>query len=538
MPGVEDNAIIEYVYSEKYESIMVPPWEFQEDDPVVFSGYFLDIPRSITYKFLKKEPSGVTIEMAVNVEQGEDIFDTRTKAEYKCSHLPGISQEPNMPPKLNLTAKLLFAPVLVSFLGLEVPLDQSSWSSVSKSYYEMTKSQINSTSKEMENALLSLAPDKSTDYDKIKAVYEYLRKGMRYVAVEIGAENVIPHSADEIFKNKYGDCKDMSTLFVAMLKKCRIEAYLGLVSSVPHGELSREFPSFDQIDHVVVCVPARYFTGHKELDLVLARGEMEFLLDDDYLILDLTCKTCGFGDLPWYIQNTSILVVKEENGGLVKTPHVPAAGNSTRSFYTLSIDSVGTVNGEVKTLAEGEDAIWLRDFLIHTSPDQQKEWLLKGINQDFTGAELLNYNFQNLEECDSALVLEFSFRTKDLLNMQAEISTFPAGKLNLAEENKFSKPERKYPIFFRYKRKISSYYRIILPNQLKAKELPQNVSKTLDWGTFVASYMISGKEVSCIKEFLIENCLIPAEEYQEVKEFYDVLSKCDNDNIILCKTKE
>jgi hypothetical protein len=402
----------------------------------------------------------------------------------------------------------------------------------------MTKSQVDSTSKEMDNILISLIPEKSNDDNKIKAVYDYLRKAMRYVAIEIGAENVTPHLAKEILKNKYGDCKDMATLFVALLKKCRIEAYLGLISSVEHGRLSEDFPSFDQFNHVVVCVPARYFVGDKELDNVLARGEKEFLLDDDYLILDPTCKTCGFGDLPWYIQNVSILVIKEENGGLVKTPLVPAADNSTRSFFTLSIDSAGTMNGEVKTFVEGEDAIWLRDFLIHNNPGQQKEWLLERINNQFPGTALSNYNFRNIEECDSSLVIEYNFQTKGLLNMQAEVSTFPGGKLGIVEENKFSKSERKYPIFFPYKRKISSYYKITLTNQLEIKELPQNVSKMSDWGVFMASYMISGKEVSCAKEFLRENCWIPAEKYKEVKEFYDVLSKCDNDNIILYKTKE
>jgi hypothetical protein len=538
MPGVEENCVIEYFYSEKLKDIRIPSWEFQEEDPVVFSRYSLNIPGSITYRLLKKEPAGVAIQESVYALHADKDSDKRARVEYTCSNLPGIDREPYMPPKPYLTTQILFSPLSVSLSGVDRPLNQSSWGDLSRSYYKIAEPRVDAAGEEMDDLLKNLLADTSTDYDKIKAVYDYLRDAVRYVAVEIGPGNFIPHPADEVLRNKYGDCKDMATLLVALLKKCGIVAYLGLVSPTYEGLVSEDFPSFDQFRHAVACLPAEYVAEHGELTKVLARGPSEDLLDDDYLIVDLTCSKCRFGHLPGYLQGVSVLVTREQGGGLVRTPMTGAGENSVSSFVTLIIDSLGTLNGQVRTTMKGEDAVAARFFLTNLKASEQAEFFSYHLKRDFAGAELLNHECRNIAEVDSPLTIEYGFRVTSLLDMQAEILTFPSGKALWTYDISFSSLERKYPIYFFCRRKTSSYYKIILPERLEVAALPRSVSKSSCLGTFNATFMASGNEVSCVKEFLTEARWIPPEKYQEVREFCDLLSRCEKDNIILSTTQK
>lgn len=56
-----------------------------------------------------------------------------------------------------------------------------------------------------------------TDLEKIQAIASYDRNSLTYVAIAVGVGGYQPHAAQEVFKNRYGDCKDMSALLVCML---------------------------------------------------------------------------------------------------------------------------------------------------------------------------------------------------------------------------------------------------------------------------------------------------------------------------------
>jgi transglutaminase-like putative cysteine protease len=50
------------------------------------------------------------------------------------------------------------------------------------------------------------------------AMYRWVAANVRYVAIFMDVGGVVPHSADEIAKARYGDCKDHTTVLAALLK--------------------------------------------------------------------------------------------------------------------------------------------------------------------------------------------------------------------------------------------------------------------------------------------------------------------------------
>jgi len=123
--------------------------------------------------------------------------------------------------------------------------------------------------------------------------------------VEYGEAGFEPHYATEIFRNKYGDCKDQVMLLIAMLKFAGIPAYPVLIGTKGVYPLDEEFPTL--LFNHAIC-------------LAKVGGKSVFL--------DPTAETTSFGDLPggdqgrkvlqrWWIKHTKPILVEEELKGWV-----------------------------------------------------------------------------------------------------------------------------------------------------------------------------------------------------------------------------
>ena len=62
-------------------------------------------------------------------------------------------------------------------------------------------------------------------YGKLKNITEYIQKNIQYFVVLRGIGGLQAHPAGDIFRNRYGDCKDKTTLLISMLQVAGIKAY-------------------------------------------------------------------------------------------------------------------------------------------------------------------------------------------------------------------------------------------------------------------------------------------------------------------------
>lgn len=63
----------------------------------------------------------------------------------------------------------------------------------------------------------ALVKGKPDDMAKVKALYDYVSRNIRYVSLSFGLGRMQPHAASEVLANGYGDCKDKNTLLAALL---------------------------------------------------------------------------------------------------------------------------------------------------------------------------------------------------------------------------------------------------------------------------------------------------------------------------------
>lgn len=132
-----------------------------------------------------------------------------------------------------------------------------------------------------------------TPREKALTLSDWVRKNIRYVAVYVGAGGVVPHPAQTVLDNRYGDCKDHVALLEALLKAVGIDSSPALVN-LGNAYTLANVPTLGVLNHAITYVPS--------LDLYL----------------DSTSTAIAAGYLP--IQELSKPVLLTASGELGKTP--------------------------------------------------------------------------------------------------------------------------------------------------------------------------------------------------------------------------
>src|SRR5207244_3093460 len=94
---------------------------------------------------------------------------------------------------------------------------------------------------------------KTTDMEKVKALYDFVSRNFRYVSLSLGLARYQPHAATEVLSNGYGDCKDKNTLLASLLQAEGFQSTSILIGS--QHKLDPDVPSPSQFDHVITRVP-------------------------------------------------------------------------------------------------------------------------------------------------------------------------------------------------------------------------------------------------------------------------------------------
>ncbi len=185
------------------------------------------------------------------------------------------------------------------------------WQSVASDYAAIVDKQIAGADLKAEVARITRG--KATREEKIGALLEFLSKEIRYTGVEFGEASIVPHSPAETLRHKYGDCKDKSSLMVAMLRVAEIPSYVALLKVGSRQEVSAKLPGMGMFDHAIVYVP----------------GDPEYWLD-------VTDEYARLGQVPSADQGKLALVARSESKELARVPESSSVGNlvlEKREFF-------------------------------------------------------------------------------------------------------------------------------------------------------------------------------------------------------------
>ncbi|WP_429454398.1 DUF3857 domain-containing transglutaminase family protein [Paraburkholderia sp. 40] len=153
--------------------------------------------------------------------------------------------------------------------------------------------------------------------DKARALYDWMRLNIRYVALFLGETAAIPHKAADILRNRYGDCKDHVALYGALLAGAGIRSEPVLLNLGPYYTMP-EVPGYgaSAINHAIIWIPE------------LAQ------------FADTTAGGTAFGYLPGGVMDRPVLLV--DDGVLARTPATQRRERKAR--VQIDIDENGTAH--------------------------------------------------------------------------------------------------------------------------------------------------------------------------------------------------
>ena len=120
-------------------------------------------------------------------------------------------------------------------------------------YYSLVE---NINKEDTDQALVALVAEltqgKTSDLEKVKALYYWTQKNIKYIAFEYALGGFIPREANDVFQKKYGDCKDNSSILYKMLEIAGLEGNLTWIGTRKIPYTYEEVPTPAVDNHMIL----------------------------------------------------------------------------------------------------------------------------------------------------------------------------------------------------------------------------------------------------------------------------------------------
>ncbi|MBC7543954.1 MAG: DUF3857 domain-containing protein [Candidatus Sericytochromatia bacterium] len=324
----------------------------------------------------------------------------------------------------------------------------TTWRAVSDEWRTLSHNKAQASS-ELVALTKQVTAQAQTPSEKAKAIYDYVLRDIRYVAVDMTVAGFEPQSASQVYQNRYGDCKDGSTLLKAMLTQAGIPTHYVLVSTNERGRVDQTLPNLSQFDHCIVAA-----------DLPTGR-----------LYLDSVAKTTSFGDLPSMDHGADALLMSDTGGELVTLPGSQPGANVALSEQTLTLMPGGGVQSDVREQFTGTLAAAERQTYVGRSPQQISDEFRRQSEGLVAGSRLLTHRVSTATEVRPAFETAFTYASEDFATVAGDLLIFKLPGMGFGL-GLFSAEHRDLPISWWTRERYIDRAEVTLPQGYRPRYLP------------------------------------------------------------------
>lgn len=491
---------VEYTYTMEYSStIGFDPWRPQWFSVSVEKAQ-LSFTSPLTLSLRHKELNYAFC-------YSETVTDKIKKYQWKAENLRAIPWEPSGPEYLELFPVVLLGPNEMLFEGHAG--DYSTWTNYGKWSYELIRDrdQLAPAVVEEVRRLVQPITDKR---EKVKVLYRYMQERTRYVSIALGIGGFQPFPAFNVHEKGYGDCKALSNYMRAILKCAGIESWYTEIGNGPYQKIKfPEFPSQQQTNHIILCVP----------------------LEKDTVWLECTSQTKPFGFIGSGNSDRYGLRITPEGGILTRTPVYSPEDNLRNSVIQTTIQENGKASFDALTRFRDymyEDV----DQLLGASKEEQKKALLGELTAN--GLEINSFTLS--DSSDRHAIAR--------LNVKGTISSYAvkAGNRMFVPANFLLGND--FPLQIREDRKQNicvnmgySYQDTLIlttPAGFKIEFLPDNTELTSIYGSYQLVYRKDNdNQVTVIRLVKINKGNYGKVQFKEINTFLLNIGKREKEKIVL-----
>ncbi|TAN23294.1 MAG: DUF3857 domain-containing protein [Acidobacteria bacterium] len=354
-----------------------------------------------------------------------------------------------------------------------------------------------------------LIQGKTTEAEKVDAIYQWVIQNTHYVALEFGIHGYRPYPVTQVFHRRFGDCKDKASLLIAMLHEAGIEADFVLVRIRDLGLVDATIPSVADFDHAIVYVPNLnlYLDGTAEYN-----GTHELPAGDQRAFVLRVPVAADLGADPAPANKMAALAP-------VVTPELAPTTNVTERSLTGQLDAQGNLHFAMNLELAGGDAPLYRAAM--EIPDRQAGALQAMLHDRLPGISVNSATVTNAHAWDKPLEIEFEGTIPNFATVNGNTLLVPRqivprswlprlAALNQRTSDLLSGPPEI----------LVEQMHLALPAGFAARSLPPVSNRNQPFADFQAVASVNGNTLTLRSRIEIKKSLITPAEYPAYRSFW------------------
>jgi transglutaminase-like putative cysteine protease len=350
---------------------------------------------------------------------------------------------------------------------------------IGKIYQSSARDRVTATER-VRALAISLTAGLTDERAKAKALYLWVSKNIRYVAVTLGNGAVIPHRADEVLTNLYGDCKDHVVLLEALLAAVGIDSSPALIN-FGRAYTVAAVGVLSPFNHVITYVPS--------LDLYL----------------DSTAQFAPMGSLPF--EDLDKPVILTALGRLGRTPALRADANVMQTIVAMDIRRDGTIEGTSLSTMSGIAETQSRSIRFDERAEPEEQ-VVKGLLSRFNETGSGSIRHTDPEDLEATYWVNAEFQLDPVANipglgaMMVPVGLAPGAIAALAADKPSATMRHAYPCV---SRSVEESYTLRFPPNVSVTQVPVGVRYRDSNIAYDSSYERAGRVVSVKRRLVVQH---------------------------------
>jgi 1-acyl-sn-glycerol-3-phosphate acyltransferase len=372
--------------------------------------------------------------------------------------------------------------------------------------------------------LIAGAPD---FYTRLSRITESIQKDIRYFIVMRGIGGLQANHAADIFRNRYGDCKDKTTLLISMLQVAGIHAFY-----VPldhrRGVVDPDDPSLIG-DHMITAIELPPDVQDPRLKAIVKAKDGK-----RYLIFDPTDERTPVGNLSSGLQGCYGTLAAGPSSQVIALPVLGPDANGTerKGAFTLAAD--GTLTGSVDTIHTGPQGADLRTTLKYSDEKERREALENAIAHDVPGAVVNSFEFVQPPDLDKPLELHYKLTAAQYAHSAGSLLLVRPRVIG-SDVQAFNDKPRAIPIDLNATGRWHDSYDITLPPGFVVDEMPDPIDIDVDFASYHSAMTAKANQLHYEREYVVRQVQIPADKAPSFRKFEGMIMSDEKGTAVLKK---
>jgi hypothetical protein len=483
------------------------PIYFGDFYPIKQKKVTLVADKDIQFRFQEFNTKDYKIEFTKEEKRGNIIYT------WEILDVDKHKYESNVPSYSNVLPHII--PIITSYKSNDKNVNLlNDVSGLYEWYYSMVKNiNLSEPDPNLVSLVNELTKDQKTDLEKARAIYYWTQKNIKYIAFEYALGGFIPREANDVYKKKYGDCKDNSSILYEMLKIAGLEGNLTWIGT-------------RSITYSYIDVPTPIVDNHMILSIEI---------DDQTYFLDATGRYLPIEMPSSFIKGKEALVSNGESKYEIKqVPVVDAKTNTFKEVTTLRLDDtelVGATKAEISGYYKIDFFNQLEDA---NTPAKIKEYynfkMRKGNNKFLIDS----FTETNKYDYDKDLIIDYMFNINDYAKILGDEIYI---NLNLRQDETDFKFEddRENDIEVTYKSCYDYHTTLEIPEGYVVDYLPKDLSLSNEFMNSKTTYETVSNTIVYKHQLEMSFLTLNPEQQKILGDAIKVVEKSFKETIVLKK---